>query len=86
MVVNLYGDVVLSIHLLLFSGFVEPGKIEAYVENRSKYIAKGKGTAFSDAVKQMEEYIADPVVIHTEIISSNSRYQFFFKYSLEKQT
>lgn len=45
-----------------FSGFIEPSKLESYIENRSKYVAKGKGSVFHDAVKQIEEYISDPVV------------------------
>lgn len=42
-----------------FSGFIEPRKIESYNENRSKYVAKGKGSVFHDAVKQIEEYVSD---------------------------
>lgn len=57
--------------LTFFSGFVEPDKIETYIENRSKYTARGRGAVFSDAVKQMEDYISDPVVCYIESVFSN---------------
>lgn len=44
------------------SGFVEFSKLQAYEENRTKFIRKGHGKAFTDAVKQIDDFIADPKV------------------------
>lgn len=43
-------------------GFVDLDKVENYSKNRLKFIAKGKGAQFADAVKKMDEYISDQMV------------------------
>lgn len=45
-----------------FSGFVERTKIMDYTSNREKFAKKGRGTAFSEAVKRIDEFILDPNV------------------------
>lgn len=44
------------------SGFVDSCLIKNYEKNREKYVEKGRGMAFKEAVKQMDEIIADPKV------------------------
>lgn len=46
----------------IYSGFVDNDKIEQYAQNRTKFLAKGKGSSFKDAVRQIDEYISDPMV------------------------
>lgn len=52
---------------IIFSGFVDSDKVVDYNDNRSKYVSKGKGFDFTEAVKKIEEYISDPVVCYTSI-------------------
>lgn len=54
--------------LLRFSGFVDIDKIENYSEHREKFVSKGRGTAFVNAVNQMDDYIS-----HPNIFKSNAR-------------
>ncbi|XP_055308290.1 hepatoma-derived growth factor-related protein 2-like [Sitodiplosis mosellana] len=42
-------------------GFVDSDKIFGYSEHRAKYVSKGKGVGFVDAVHKIDEYILDPV-------------------------
>lgn len=42
-----------------FSGLVDLDKVLFYTTNREKYISKGKGTDFANAVKSLEEYMVD---------------------------
>lgn len=44
------------------SGFVLKNNIEDYVENRAKYVVKGKGLEFQHAVQQMDDFLKDPSV------------------------
>lgn len=46
----------------IFSGFIDEHYIVDYIENREKYIKKGRGRDFKDAVARMDEYIQDPLV------------------------
>lgn len=46
----------------IFSGFVDNDKIESYESNRERFITKGKGLDFKDAVKKMDEFISNPTV------------------------
>lgn len=49
-------------NLNCFSGFVQKSNIVEYESNRSKYIEKGRGKLFEEAVAQMDEFISDPIV------------------------
>lgn len=51
-----------------FSGFVDKDKIENYSEHREKFVSKGRGTAFMNAVTQMDQYISQP-----DAFKSNAR-------------
>lgn len=46
----------------IFSGIIDEHYIVDYIENREKYIKKGRGRDFKDAVARMDEYIQDPLV------------------------
>lgn len=46
----------------LLSGFVDHDKIEDYLQNREKFMKKGRGNDFKLAVQCMDDFIADPVV------------------------
>lgn len=59
---NVRFQILISNHYL--SGFIDPARIQEYGPNREKYLKKGKGIAFQQAVGQMDEYISDPIVIH----------------------
>lgn len=48
--------------IIIYSAFVDQNKIELYAQNRSKFLTKGKGSSFKDAVKQIDEYISNPMV------------------------
>lgn len=50
------------INVYVFSGFVSHDKIESYIENRERFIKKGKGTDFRTAVQHMDEYVVNKVV------------------------
>lgn len=54
----------------LCSGFVERDKIVSFVDNRTKFVRKGKGVDFRRAVEQMDEYVLDSVV-RIQIITLN---------------
>lgn len=47
---------------IIYSGFVDSCQVQNYENNREKYIGKGRGFAFKEAVKQMDQIIADPKV------------------------
>lgn len=53
-------------------GFVDSDKIVDYKENREKFTKKGRGFAFKDAVKKMDEFISDPVVNLIKILFNKS--------------
>lgn len=46
----------------IYSGFVDKDKIVHYGQNRAKFISKGRGLDFKNAVTQIDEYISDPMV------------------------
>lgn len=48
--------------MLHHSGFVLKNNIEDYVQNRAKYIDKGKGPGFKQAVQEMDDFLKDPTV------------------------
>lgn len=54
---------IFSIHC---SGFVDHDKIECYETNRERFISKGRGLDFNDAVKKMDEFISNPSVCITK--------------------
>lgn len=45
-----------------FSGFVQRTKINDYTQNREKFVKKGRGEAFREAVKRIDEFISNPIV------------------------
>lgn len=45
-------NVVSNFDFTEFSGFVDSDKVLSYSENRAKYISKGKGASYTDAVKK----------------------------------
>lgn len=45
-----------------FSGLVDLDKVLVYTTHRAKYIPKGRGPDFANAVKSLEEYMSDRVV------------------------
>lgn len=46
----------------IFSGIIEKDNIKDYVQNRDQLVKKGRGAAFREAIKQMDEFISDPNV------------------------
>lgn len=44
---------------------MDTDKIENYLEHREKLVSKGRGTAFITAVRQMDDYIAQPTVFQS---------------------
>lgn len=48
-------------------GYVDHDKVEAYVENRSKFMKKGKGVAFQTAMQHMDDFISDPVKFRSHV-------------------
>lgn len=46
----------------LNSGFVHKDFVVNYSENREKYIHKGRGNDYKNAVTRMEEFISEPIV------------------------
>lgn len=54
---------------IIFSGFVEPKLVEDYSGNRLKFVGKGKGASFHDAVQKMDEYISNPMVCVYESVT-----------------
>lgn len=63
----------LSINVYVFSGFVQHDKIESYIENRERFIKKGKGVDFRTAVQHMDEYASDSVVCIILFFYSSSK-------------
>lgn len=55
-------NVVSNFDFTEFSGFVDSGKLLNYSENRAKYISKGKGASYTDAVRKIDGFILNPVV------------------------
>lgn len=45
-----------------YSGFVEIGSTLSYVEHREKYVKKGRGKQFVQAVSECDQHIKDPKV------------------------
>lgn len=45
-----------------FSGLVDLDKVFLYTAYREKYIAKGRGSDFFNAVKSLEDYMSDRMV------------------------
>lgn len=48
-------------HKIFCSGFVSSERIVNYSANREKFIKKGKGNDFRNAVKEMDEYLSNKV-------------------------
>lgn len=46
-----------------YSGLVDLDKVFLYTAHREKYIAKGRGSDFIDAVKSLENYMSDRTVM-----------------------
>lgn len=44
------------------SGFVLENNIEEYVTSRAKYVDKGKGPEFKQAVHEIDNFLKDPTV------------------------
>lgn len=69
----------------IHSGFVDADMVEKYSENRGKFISKGKGNDFKLAVKQMDEYISDPTVLHHfSAFCLITNYTFDFEFPLSE--
>lgn len=47
---------------MFYSGFVDVDKILDYREHREKFIKKGRGVTFRDAIVKMDQFIANPQV------------------------
>lgn len=45
-----------------YSAFVETRNVCGYFPNRDKYIKKGRGNEFTNAVKECDEFVSDPTV------------------------
>lgn len=48
--------------MINFSGLVDLDKVLLYTVNREKYIAKGRGKDFFDAVQSLDDYMSDRMV------------------------
>lgn len=53
----------LKFTLLHHSGFVENDRVKDFSKNREKFVKKGRGAVFNEALEQMDQFISDPVVI-----------------------
>lgn len=49
------------------------------MENRGKYISKGKGQDFKNAVTQIDEYMSDREVFHSILLLSEIYFILRFK-------
>lgn len=45
-----------------YSGFIDSKNIEDYVSNREKYIDRGKGIDFRNAIGKIDDFVSDPEV------------------------
>lgn len=81
-----------SVYLIVFvinntntntnSGFVLENNIEGYVDGRSKYVEKGKGPEFKQAVQEMDDYLRSPTVrVPFHYINSTTYFESTSKYS-----
>lgn len=61
----------------IFSGIVDDCKIENYAEKREKYISKGKGNDFKEAVKHMDEYMSNRTVSYMVLFFLNQNWFHF---------
>lgn len=52
----------ISVNTNNFSGLVDLDKVLFYTEHREKYISKGRGPDFVNAVKSLEEFMSDRTV------------------------
>lgn len=62
-----YLTLVLFIIILLFlictySGFIDADKMESYLKYREKFVKKGKGKNFQDAVQKCDQFLENPSV------------------------
>lgn len=46
----------------IYSGFIESNNIEDYLPNREKYLNKGRGSDYKNAIAKIDEFLADPLV------------------------
>lgn len=61
------------------SGFPLAINIEDYAKNREKHVSKGRGSNFTQAVREVDDFVADPeVIIHFSIRNSLLRYETIF--------
>lgn len=49
-------------YFLYNSGFVDVQMIASYLQSRDKYIKRGKGKKFEDAVQKCDQFMKDPIV------------------------
>lgn len=55
-------DEIICLSILISSGSVPIENILGYVQNRSKYVTKGRGYDFQEAIKECDSYITNPQV------------------------
>lgn len=63
-------------NVTIFSGLVDLDKVLFYTAHREKYISKGKGSDFHDAVKCLEEFMSDRTV------NSSNKESFFLYFCI----
>lgn len=51
-----------DIFIILFSALVDLAFIKNYSSYRGQFIKKGRGNTFTNAVKELEDYMSDRVV------------------------
>lgn len=60
--INIFKNMQLFFLFVYLSGFVEIGNTRSYMEHKEKYIKKGRGKKFLQAVSECEHHIKDPTV------------------------
>lgn len=50
-------------YFMPFSGFVPTENVQSYVQHREKYINKGHGKLFSNAVEECDKFVAESYTV-----------------------
>lgn len=61
---------------LIYSGFIEANNIEDYLPNREKYLNRGRGSDYKNAIAKIDEFLTDPLVIISFVLLI--RYEKYF--------
>lgn len=59
---------------------MEKKYIEDYERNREKYITKGKGADFREAIRRIDEYLSDPEVSYIKAKTIQNSHIFLLEH------